>query len=390
MPRLKTFIQVLLLALISPWLYERYITLSTLVTNRPSAFQNLNTFKSHDVLFRDELRNCEDVIVEKSLGIAFISCDPGRDQWNTVMGTFAPEKPNTAAGIYTYDYATPSLSPTQRLTHLPIDEPDLHPLGLAFDAASSTLYIANHARHRPSHILILHVDLAAQPYTTTLIAHLTHPLLHAPNAILSLGGGELLVTNDHALRARRSKLLSSLETFSGAPGGSVVHIATRTPRTARVVARVPFANGIVALNESAVVVASSARGALYVFARERDEEGGFALRLHKTVRVGAAVDNLSTDGDVVLAAGHPWALGLMGVARRRAGCVVDGSEVEREACGCEAASWAAEWSEAGGLREVFRDDGRGFCSSSSMVRDGVRGVGIVSGLYERGILVFEP
>ncbi len=53
--------------------------------NRPSKFQPLNTFNSHEILFRDRLRNCEDVIMEKSLGIAIIGCDPGRDRWNTVM-----------------------------------------------------------------------------------------------------------------------------------------------------------------------------------------------------------------------------------------------------------------------------------------------------------------
>lgn len=45
----------------------------------------VNTFKSHEVLFKDYVRNCEDVLMEESLGVAFVSCDPGRDRWNTVM-----------------------------------------------------------------------------------------------------------------------------------------------------------------------------------------------------------------------------------------------------------------------------------------------------------------
>ena len=104
------------------------------------------------------------------------------------------------------------------------------------------------------------------------------------------------------------------------------------------------------------------------------------------VRMPAAVDNLSEDGEGgLLMAGHPFAPALMAVAKGRKGCVL-GTE---EACGCTAGSWAAAWSEQGGLREVYRDGGREFCSSSTIARDSERGVGIISGLYERGILVFR-
>lgn len=76
---------MLLLALLAPWLYDRYLAFSSLIANRPSKYSKLRTFKSHEILYRDELRNCEDVVMEKSLGLAFLSCDPGRDHWNTVM-----------------------------------------------------------------------------------------------------------------------------------------------------------------------------------------------------------------------------------------------------------------------------------------------------------------
>ncbi len=95
-------------------------------------------------------------------------------------------------------------------------------------------------------------------------------------------------------------------------------------------------------------------------------------------------------------AGHPFAPALMHTSQRRWRCDEDASqeekdanEEENDACQCSAPSWVAEWSEEGGLREMFRDTGEIFCSSSSAARDGSRGVGIVSGLYERGVLVFE-
>ena len=283
-----------------------------------------------------------------------------------------------------YDYTSPGLGSTARLRRVSISEPDLHPLGLAFDGSSSTLYVANHARHSPSHILILRVDMPTA--TTTLVARFTHPLLHAPNSIQVLGPHTLYVTNDHYLRAATSPLLSKIETFSGVAGGTVVYVDTHDASAAKVVARVPFANGIAFVNESMLAVASSSKPGLYLF-RVKEQHG---LELERIVRTPAAVDNLSVDGTGrVLMAGHPFAPALMKVSKGRAKCDAQGSKEEREACACTAPSWVAEWSEGEGLRELYKDDGREFCSSSTVVRDAESGVGIVSGLYEKGILVFE-
>lgn len=73
------------LAALAPWGYDRYQTFSGMFENRPGKLQNFNGFASHEIKFRNELTNCEDVLVEEGLGIAFFSCNPGRDQWNTVM-----------------------------------------------------------------------------------------------------------------------------------------------------------------------------------------------------------------------------------------------------------------------------------------------------------------
>lgn len=272
-----------------------------------------------------------------------------------------------------------------RLKQVTIDEPDLHPLGLAFQASTSTLYVVNHARQGGSHLLILNVDISTS--TSTLVARLKHPLLHAPNSIEVIGKHEIYVTNDHYVRAATSPLLSKIETFSGAPGGTVVYIDTRFPQNAKVVARVPFANGITFVNSTTLGVASSSKGGLYLYEVKEDHE----LSLKAIIRTPAAVDNLSVDSSgKVLMAGHPFAPGLMKVAMGRATCNPHGSVEERERCKCTAPSWVAEWSAEDGLGVLYRDDGRAFCSSSTAVRDNGRGVGFVSGLYESGILVFKP
>jgi arylesterase/paraoxonase len=302
------------------------------------------------------------------------------------QGSFKPENPSIDnAGIYIYDYATPGLDDTTRLKQLTVDEPDLHPLGLAYDASTSTLYVVNHARQRGSHILILNVDVSMS--ATTLVARFKHPLLHTPNSIEVIGRHELYVTNDHYIRAATSCSLSKIETFSGAPGGTVVYVDTRFPQKAKVVARVPFANGVVFVNSTTLAVASSSKSGLYLFEIKKNHD----LSLKEIVRTPAAVDNLSVDSKgKVLMAGHPFAPALMGVSKSRAMCNPQGDQQEREACKCTAPSWVAEWSEQEGLKTLYRNSGNEFCSSSTAVRDNSRGVGIISGLYESGILVFKP
>ncbi|KAF1933940.1 calcium-dependent phosphotriesterase [Didymella exigua CBS 183.55] len=385
MPTLKPMVQALIFAAVAPWLYDRYTAFSPMVVSRPGSFQNMQTFISHEVKYRDRLRNCEDVIMVESLSVAFLSCDPGRDRWNTVMGTFRPEDPSIDnAGIYIYDYATSGLDDTARLKQLTIDEPDLHPLGLAFDASTSTLYVVNHARQRGSHILILHVDTSA--FTSTLVARLKHPLLHTPNSVEVIGKYELYVTNDHYIRAAISPLLSKIETFSGAPGGTVVYIDTRFPENAKVVARVPFANGVAFVNSTTLAVASSSKSGLYLYNVKEDH----SLSLKEVVRTPAAVDNLSVDDESkVLMAGHPFAPALIKVSESRATCNPHGSAGERESCKYTAPSWVAEWSAQDGLTDLYKNNGQGFSSSSTAVRDNNRGVGIISGLYESGILIFK-
>lgn len=56
-----------------------------MLANAPAKLEGFNSFKSYEIKFADQIRNCEDVILEESLGVALLSCDPGRDRWNTVM-----------------------------------------------------------------------------------------------------------------------------------------------------------------------------------------------------------------------------------------------------------------------------------------------------------------
>jgi arylesterase/paraoxonase len=79
--------QAILLALVlGPFLYQRISLVLSLKDNAPGKIQSRSAFTSYEVKFAEQLRNCEDVILPEGLdGLAILSCDEGRDRWNTVM-----------------------------------------------------------------------------------------------------------------------------------------------------------------------------------------------------------------------------------------------------------------------------------------------------------------
>jgi hypothetical protein len=76
---------IAMLLAIAPYLADRYQLPVLLYKNHPSRLQSISAFKEYNIKFKDVVRNCEDVVIDEAQGVAFISCDPGRDHWNTVL-----------------------------------------------------------------------------------------------------------------------------------------------------------------------------------------------------------------------------------------------------------------------------------------------------------------
>ncbi|CAI6335612.1 unnamed protein product [Periconia digitata] len=305
------------------------------------------------------------------------------------MGTFRRDLHIPNGTLYIYDYTTPPSSPTtssssklQSITLSNFDSAEsFHPLGVEYDEKTSTLYVVNHA-FSGACIEIFSLDLATAAATHRQT--IKHPLLHAPNSIHSLGEGKLYVTNDHHFHASVYPILSKIETFSGAPGGTVMYVDTRdVNNTVKIVARVPFANGIVMLNSSTLAVSSTSKPGVYFFDVSASD---YSLHLRNVVSAPASVDNLNVDSNgALLLAGHPDPFRITQLSKKRWACVRGSQdEKEREACGCEAPSWVGEWTQEQGLTTLSLTEG--FCSSTTFARDVGRGVGIVSGLYADGLL----
>lgn len=78
-------------ALLAAFIYARWSILPFFFVNAPARLSSVNAIGDYEVRFKDVVRNCEDIYLNENEGWALLSCDPGRDKWNTVMvGPYGP------------------------------------------------------------------------------------------------------------------------------------------------------------------------------------------------------------------------------------------------------------------------------------------------------------
>lgn len=402
----------MVLALLAGYLYPRARILTLLYSNAPGRLQPVNNLPNAEIRFQDVVRNCEDAYIDRAAGFVLLSCDPGRDRWNTVMvsndrprpgrcrddADHAPiqgnfENPNAPedTGIYLYRYADGSSAAPQKLSLLdfPVDAANFHPLGIEYDADRHLLFVTNHAEAGSRlEVFRLFPDETA----ATHVRSISHPLLHTPNSIAVLGENELLVTNDHYFRRRAQPALALLETYLAAPGGNVAHVtlpaAADQPANVTVLAHVGFANGVVLLNDTMFAVASTSAALFHLYTAPSGLRAGLKdVTLAATIPLPFLPDNLSVDDHgKLLLAGHPFVPTVDFVVHNNARCVAPVSEEEAQGCETKAPSWIAEWSAESGLRSLYV--GEGFATSTTAVRDARRGFGLAVGLYAPGLLTW--
>ncbi|KAM0550604.1 hypothetical protein ACHAPJ_008862 [Fusarium lateritium] len=406
----KSLWAILAVALFASFVYERIDLIKTFYQNTPERLVKVNTIGSYEIKFEDRIRSCEDVLLIEEHHLAILACDAGRERWNTVMvgparylvparacdtdesdqGVFVPGNVSNAE-LWAYDYEAADGPDSQSLKQISvIDFPhadDFHTLGLAFDRETSNLFVTNHAK-AGSRIELFRLDIAS--LTASYIQTIQHPLIHGPNGIALINGHEFYVTNDHYITKGQSVFLSQLETYLGTPTGTVVHVSLKDSQVhAKVVAWVPFANGVEIFNTSTVAVASSSRAAVWLF----DTPDATTFKYSSKIRLPFLPDNLSGSGDKLMIAGHGHMPTLTKFTHARHICN-DPVEFERadpsakEFCAKgEATSWVSEWSESEGLKHLYVDTK--YPSSSTAVKDAGSGVGIITGLYAKGILVWK-
>ncbi|KAF2768848.1 putative paraoxonase [Teratosphaeria nubilosa] len=384
-----------LLAVLVGLVYQRYSILYLFYANAPGRLEPLNNLSSIRVRFADTLRNCEDIFVSSNEGFAILSCDPGRDQWNTVMGTFENATAPPETGLYIYHYgAGLSTNPVQlKPMFFKLDAANFHPLGIDYDEQLEYLYVTNHAESGPQ---VEVFKIFPQESTAAHVRSIKHPLLNAPNSITILSETEILVSNDHEFLRRYDPYKSIAETYLGLPYGSIVHLKLpptpkqlgTEPVNVTLLGKMAFPNGMALLDDTTLAVASSSSAAVFLYNSPSGFHGVDDLKLVSKIPVPFLPDNLSVDSQgKLLIAGHPFAPNLEYVAKNIARCRTEDSAVEKDGCDKRASSAVAQWSEKEGVQMMYVGDA--FQSSTTAARDAEKGLGFVTGLYERGILTWK-
>lgn len=365
--------------------------LSILISNSPNNLPELNKFSTSSIRFQNKLRNCEDGIIIDEDALAILSCDPGRDLWNTVMGTFHADRaaiPNGKLWIYRYNLPENS---ENALVPIKFDldgyegEFSFHPLGVEYHRESGTLVVCNH-HVDGSRIEVFTLTMNSKSAVAKHTRSIIHPLLRTPNSVVALNENEFYITNDHYFRRKDYPALTLVETYAGIPGGTVAYVnLAADPIEVKTVARGPFANGVTLLNGTTVAVAFSAAAEVRLYNRQED----YSLQQVDAIRLRFVPDNLSTGKDgSLLIAGHPHPPSLDKNVHARTECKGADGVVPQECWKSTAPSWVERWTADKGLETLYVSSHE-FGSSATAAKDAARNVGIVTGLYENGILVWS-
>ncbi|PSK60627.1 Guanine nucleotide-exchange factor SEC12 [Elsinoe australis] len=378
---------LLIVAVISPKLYTQGRLLWSLESsNVPAALQRRQAPYVFNWKLSDKVRNCEDLVLDKASGYAILSCDPTRDIWNTVMGVYNNHD-TTEGGLYLYDYANRHSTNEElkqiKLMDYPDAGKDFHPLGIEYHAPSNRIFVVNLSKGR-TRIEVFKLHLAES--AATFIQSVRHVHLPSPNSIHAISENELYVTNDHYFPNRQNYILNQIETFGALPISSIDKVTFSGSKVeVQTMARQPFPNGIAKLNDTSFAVSSTSSGSVRIY--HVDEKSGKWTQ-KESIDVPMMPDNLSVDDQGTLfITGHAHPTSIISYAKTRAECnSAQGRQTEK----CKTAtspSMVLSWTRHGGLKDIYTDDKYG--AACTAVRDAEAKIGIVSSLYDRGLLVWK-
>ncbi|CAE6447159.1 unnamed protein product [Rhizoctonia solani] len=352
----------------------------------------------------NQFKFCEDGLVYAP-GIAMFSCDPGRHEWNTVMGPML--KPDPRGSLWALHYNTTTTGKPYRLelTNFPTDA-DFHPLGIETTPADRTgtsrLLVVNHRRQNSTiEVFYIQRDLEAGTMTLEYEMTLTDPAFVAPNAIAAISPNLFVLSHDHYFTRRMAWpfnfILPPLETFLALPLGKV-DLVTFEPfkgvRQVQTVARnIPFANGVaVSEDGSTLAIASTTRAEVLFYSLYANDK--IDIQFVSSVQVPFSVDNLAFAGDVLLAAGHPYLPQFMALVKRKSNRapsyvveVAPQSHRKQADDGAPREISLAQSMRTGGasVNAAFVSDGSFLSSSSGAFMDLDMGTMFVVALYGSGV-----
>ncbi|KAL1991888.1 hypothetical protein VTN49DRAFT_5196 [Thermomyces lanuginosus] len=361
------------------------------------------------ILFKNDVRFTQDVVLDHERGVAIISLDPSRISWQPLHELTAGNERKGRLLLYYY-------AMTGRLQELELvgfpDAFELHPRGInIFRAPNNSLtrlFVVNHGGFA-STVEVMDVDYEkAQAVYVASISDGGHLIISA-NAVAPVSYDSFYVTNDHYLIRRKHPILPYSKTTWSFPLGWVtfVNFASQDRPVFTIVAGgIPFANGIlVTPTGKEVLVASANTNDIRIY--NRDPETNALSSRYDNVHVTFHPDNLSFDHSLdlndqtvfdrqgkflrgVIAAGCPDAGRMFCMAQSPQGCVAPSVVAEiRRGCGPDPSPFPASFFKPGSkyhARTLYADDGDHYPSSTTGDMDSKRGRLIVSGLYANGLL----
>ncbi|EIM91269.1 uncharacterized protein STEHIDRAFT_128208 [Stereum hirsutum FP-91666 SS1] len=401
---------------------------------------------------RNELRYCEDEtfwdLVNPLSGtledrLLILSCDPGRKQWNTVMGPLKNPDPHGALWVYPTRSARVSESKPRKIEFKGYpDGHDFHPLGVEVYPATSPkdesyMYVVNHGRAKTT---IEQFTMSwSDPTVATHVRTLSSPHFVSPNSIALTSPTSFYVTNDHYFTRRLpgflGKTLPLIETVLGLPLSWVAHVSiigtaedsAFTVEHKVAASNLAFANGIsISSSGSTVAVATTALGEVLLYTRDVATNG---LTYSSRIPVPFYPDNVAFSHshsrtpagaeDVPIITGHPDFPALIRVAESVTGAVAPswvlsltptpqpeiilpsspGSIVAPKEYDMEAplsASKKARGVSSHVARTMYQSNGTGFSGSTTGLWDAladgdgktkVKGKLYVTGLYHEGFMI---
>ncbi|KAF4555978.1 Hypothetical protein D9617_2g059440 [Elsinoe fawcettii] len=378
---------LVIIAVISPKLYSQGTLLYSLEKqNSPANLQRRQAPYIFNWKLADKVRNCEHVIIDKSIDYALLSCNPTRDIWNTVMGIFNTHE-TTEGALYLYDYAGKHSKDEElrkiKLMDYPNEGKDFHPLGMEYHAPSNRIFVVNLSRDKPRiEVFKLHLAESA----ATFIQSVRHVHLPSPNSIYPISENSFYVTNDHYFPYRQHAMLNQIETFGALPISTVDKVTFSGSKVdVQTMARLPFPNGITKLNETTMAVASTSSATVRLF--HVDQKSGKWIP-KESIGVRMLPDNLSVDDEGTLfIAGHAHATSITKYAKTRKECNSPEGRKTQRCKDMTSPSMVVSWTRKDGVKEIYTDDKYG--AACTAVRDSKAKVGIVSSLYDPGLLVWK-
>ena len=252
------------------------------------AFTSVTNSFSGTTLKIDGLPGVEDITIDQSTGIAFLSSD---DRWSAML-----RKQPMKGAIYKLDL-NDSLPTPVNLTN-EFSQEDFHPHGISLyhtQEGKKILFVINH-RTSGSFIEIfeyrndslLHVD------------RVSHELIVSPNDLVAVGERSFYVTNDH--NEKKSGWRNFKDLLGIGTGNVCYYDGNRVSATS--VKNVKYANGInVSANGKKLYLAATTKRSIFVY--DRDLTSG-ALTLSAELDTKTGVDNIEMDPEGNLWVGcHP-------------------------------------------------------------------------------------